>query len=250
MKITACKIRLLILLSIGIVCCGSRRGFGQDHLQLHVALAGMFQNSTDLDNFTATYNAVNREHLVRELDGMTTLVGWRWGAGYRHLDRFNYALTVGMYEVGAEDQGRFSNGERRDFALDVSSAFLDLDAGYFNGDFLFNGVLTFYFNRQVRLETGYVSFDPENRPLDGIYRGEVSFAMDLGIMAGMLKYPFLITEKLTYPVYTSHGNALSNGSAEFPSDYFAFVSKGTYPGLSSNIDGLKIFITLGYLFRF
>ncbi len=238
-------------LIIGILLCGSEAGISQDHIQLQIALAGMFHNSADLDNFTTTYNAYNQNFLVRSLGGMSTLVGWRWGVGYRHLDRFNYAMMVGMYQVGAEDQAGFSNGERREFKLDISSPFVDLDAGYYDGTFLFNGLLTFYFTKKTRLETGYVSFDPEERPLDGVYRGETNLSIDLGIMAGMLKYPFLITARVSSPIYTSHDeSSLSNGISEFPSDYFSYMGKGKYPGLSSEIDGFKIFITLGYLFQF
>ena len=234
-----------------ILICGFASGYGQDHFQLHIALTGMFHRSTGLDQFTSSYNTLNQAYLVRSLDGMQEVFGWRWGVGYRHFDRFNFAFMIGMYQVGSEDQARFSNGERREFILDITSPFVELDAGFYDGTFLFNGLLTFYFNRQIRLETGYVSFDPSDRPLDGVYRGDVDLAIDMGAMAGMVKYPFLITLKLSYPVYSSHdGETLTNGIAEFPSDYFSYVGKGEYPGLSSDIDGFKVFVTLGYLFQF
>jgi len=234
-----------------ILCAMSNQGFGQKHLQLHIALAGMFPNSDDLDNFTTTYNTLNQNYLARHLDGLSPTVGWRWGAGYRHFDKFNYALMIGMYQVGSEDQARFANGERREFKLYISSPFAELDAGYFTGTYLFNGLLTFYFNKQIKLETDYVTFDPEDRPLDGIYRGQVNLTVDMGAKVGMIKYPFLITALISFPVYSSHeGTALSNGTNEFPGDYFSYVGKGEYPGLSADIDGFKIFVTLGYLFQF
>lgn len=224
---------------------------GQDHLQLDIGMAGMITGSSDLKYFTTSYNALNKYFLVHPLDGMPVIAGWRWGVGYRHFERFDYGLMVGEYQLGAEDQARFSNGERRDFRLDIKSAFVEFEAGYFTGTFLINGLVTFYINRQVRLETGYVSFDAVERPLDGVYRGEVDLSLDLGIAGGILKYPFLIMAKFSYPVYSgSNSGALSNGISEFPGDYFAFVGKGEYPGMSSDLDGLKIFFTLGYLFQF
>ena len=244
-------IHLFVATIVFLIAALAGPGYAQDHLQLHVALAGMFPNSADLDNFGETYNALNNRYLARKMDGMATAVGWRWAAGYRHFDRFNYALTIGMYQVGCEDQARFTNGERREYKLDIRSPFVEVDAGYFTGSYLFNGLLTLYFGRQIRLQTNYVSFDPRDRPLDGVYRGEVDVSIDLGVMAGMIKYPFIITTRISFPVYSSDdGTALSNGVNEFPGDYFSYVGKGAYPGLSADIDGFKIFVTLGYLFQF
>ena len=83
--------------------------------------------------------------------------------------------------------------EKRDFLSRES-------VSYNFGNFLLNGILGFYVNRNVVLEATYNGL--ANQALTGKYPGETSFSSDIGISFGVLKKPFFLLGRITYPIYT------------------------------------------------
>lgn len=225
---------------------------------LGLGFSGIFYKSHDFDQFAETYNLFNREYLAKPLQSFDNAFGLRWNVGIRGISKLNYAIITGYLSYVDNSSAVYGNGERRDFKFNQSSFFIDTELGYTYERYLINGVMTFYFNRNSSIESSYAGDTSHQitQSLSGTYKALSSYALDLGVSFGIIKEPFLIIAKITYPVYTGGSEIffrdqslekVQNEIDGFPRDYFAYVGKEPYPAVRANIDGLKFLISLNYM---
>jgi hypothetical protein len=218
----------------------------------------MFPESGDLDRFTKTYNSVNAAGLAHPLEGFGgSAVAGRVEGGYRYLGKFSGAVLLGWFGSQRKDNAVFGNGESRNLELKLNSLYVETELGYSRNNYILNGFATFFFNRTVKIETQYSGplGDITTQSLTGTYKGTVNFSTDLGITAGFLKEPIFFMLKIAYPVYRGSGSEdlrdkgsekITAGIDKFPGDYFEYANSPTYPGVASNIDGLKLWLTVAF----
>jgi hypothetical protein len=244
------------LIILMILCSGVVQA--QYYATLGVGFSGVFYTTNDFDQFTQTYNAYNRSYLVRPLETIDNAFGIRWDVGFRKISTFNLALNLGYQSFLDNGVAQYGNNEQRDFKFNQKHFFLDAEFGYKIDQYLINSVATLFINRVSSLESIYVGdeSDPNVASLSGTYKTEPTYALDLGIVFGIIKKPFLIITKVTYPVYTGGKDIyyrdkdqkkIQQGLDAFPRDYFDYMAKGDYPAVRSNVDGLKFMISLNYL---
>ena len=238
------------------LCLFITAGFTQQYLTGGVGLIVGLVNSDGLDRFVSSYNQVNAAVLINPVSKFSQTFGVRGELGYRYMGGMNAAVLMGYQGHSFEDMSEFSNNESRNFKLSFSNIFIEGELGYTIDNFLINGLLGFYLNRTVEMETWYNGV--ESRSLNGKYRGDTFFSCDIGISLGVNRAPFFLVGKIGYPLYTSGRDArlLDENAAKrqanlhlFPDDYRAYIGRQPYDGVPADIDGLKFLIVLSYAFR-
>jgi hypothetical protein len=213
-------------------------------------------DSDGLDRFVTTYNQVNAPVLTNPVSNLSNVFGVRGELGYRYLHDISVAALFGYQRYSFEDVSNFSNGESRSFELSFNNIFIEGELGYKFGNFLVNGMLGFYLNRNVEMETSYTGMS--DRSLSGIYKNKTCYSSDIGISFGVQKNSFFLMGKISYPIYTGGNDdrltdntpaKVSDNLQKFPEDYWEYVARENYDGIPSNIDGLKFIITLSYAFQ-
>lgn len=228
--------------------------WAQHYITLGLGLNGAFYDSEDLDRFKETYNLVNKQSLSRSMQGLGEAVGLRWEGGYRYLGRLGIAVLVGTQNYIGKDAAQYRNGEARNLELEMNNLYVECEIGRTHKIFFVNGIFTFFFNRTLILESTYSGSMSES-PLNGTYIGDTSVSTDMGIAIGIFKDPIIITGKITYPIFTRGGSTVlqdkriekvENGTDIFPNDYVDYCYSKTYDGIASDIDGLKILVTVAF----
>jgi hypothetical protein len=244
------QFNVILLIVLGICSLPA-----QNFVLLGGGYSAILYGSDDLDEFTNTYNLVNQQNLLQPLDGLDNGMGIRWEVGYRYSGARHYAVTGGYISYTEEDLAKFSNGEKRHNSFKLSTMYLEGEAGFGIGNFFITGVLGLYFNRKSELSTTYKSLSGESKALDGIYNSAVAMAGDVGLAVGLYRHPFFLVLKITHPILTGGSedplkderlDKIAEGTERFPVNFAEFLGKGAYKGVSSDIDGLKISITISY----
>jgi hypothetical protein len=227
----------------------------QNFVLLGGGFSAIFYGSDDLDEFTNSYNLVNQQNLLQPLDGLDSGMGIRWEIGYRYSGIRHYAVTGGYISYNEEDLANFSNGEKRRNTFELSTMYLEGEAGFGIDNFFITGVLGLYFNRKSELKSVYKSVSGESKALDGIYTSGIVMAADVGLAIGLYRHPFFLVGKITHPILTGGSEdpliderleKTSEGTERFPVNFAEFLGKGSYKAVSSDIDGLKISIMISY----
>ncbi len=228
------------------------------YVSIGLGFTGVFYKSHDINQFTQTYNLYNHSILIKPLQSFDNGFGLRWEVGYRRINKMNFALNTGYLSYVNNSTAEFDNQQRRDIKFSQSNFFIETEVGYNLNKYLINGVVTFHFNRNSSLESSFTGDDddPLENSINGTYKTLSSFALDLGIAFGIVKAPFLIVAKISYPVATGGSEIfyrdqtpekVQNEIDGFPRDYFAYAGKEPYPAVRANIDGVKFFISLNYM---
>ena len=243
---------IIIVFSLFLFCIHPLKA--QHYLTGGMGYSIGFLSSDELDLFKNTYNDWYQSSLSRQLAGFSPSVGLRWFIEYRHMDRFNTAVSFGSQNYSSRDDATWINAVR-ELKLEIRSWFLEAQLGRtFNDKYFVNGVLTVYFKRDITLASGYSStlYQPEKSALTGLYEGATSVSTDLGIAVGLFKDPLFLSLKITYPLFTGGGAAAlrdpdpekyEQGTQIFPDDYDSYMLGYGYKGVKGNIDGWKIMIT-------
>lgn len=230
---------------------------GQGYFTLGGGFGFMFPESKDLDTFTETYNLVNAAGLAQPLKGFDGSAGAaRVEGGYRWLGKPGGAMLLGWFGSQKKDAAVFGNNESRSLELKITGLYLETELGFSYSNFFLNGMVSFVFNRTATIESRYSNplGDISTKSLNGTYKGTVNFSTDLGIVAGFLKEPLFLMLKIAYPVYRGSeseelreksSEKIASGIDKFPGDYIEYVSSPTYPGVAGNINGLKLWLTVG-----
>lgn len=228
--------------------------WAQHYITLGLGFSGAFYDSEDLSRFKGTYNSVNNPYLAKYMQGIGRAVGFRWEFGYRHIDRIGTAVLIGMQNYTSKDAAQYQNGEVRNLELEMNNLYVEFEIGHTHSIFFVNGLFTFFFNRKLILESTYLGPMSES-PLDGTYIGDTSVSTDMGITIGIFKEPIIITGKISYPIFIRGGSTVlqdkriekvENGTDIFPNDYVDYCYGKTYDGVASDIDGLKILVTIAF----
>ena len=190
--------------------------------------------------------------MLDPMGGFRVPMGVQAEVGFRHFAPFNYAAQVGYQFYISKDFAHFQNYDRRDYSLTFQSVFLELEAGFMFRDFFMNGVSAFSFYRKVKMKSTYKGYQ-ELSALDGTYSADPYTSTDIGVHFGYFKDPFILSLKVTYPVYTGGADAvLADNNPKkvalntnvFPDDFESALFNQPYKGVASNIDGLKVIISL------
>lgn len=253
MKLKEFIIKKIFIIFLIFIVCKSQL-WAQHYITLGLGFSGVFYDSEDLDRFKETYNLVNNQSLSKVMQGIGEVVGLRWEGGYRYFGPLGLAVLLGIQNYTGKDAARYRNGDVRNLELEMNSLYVEGELGHTHNAFFVNGSLTFFFNRQLILESTY-SGSINKSPLNGTYLGSSSVSTDMGIAAGIFKEPIIITGKISYPIFTRGGSTVlqdksiekvENGTDIFPNDYADYTYGKTYDGVSSDIDGLKILVTVVY----
>ena len=242
------KIILVLIISASYFLPAS----GQNYITFGLGYSmGVFK-SKGLDLFKKSYNAVNRPYMLDPMGGFRVPMGVQAEVGFRHFAPFDYAIQGGYQFFISKDFAQFQNYDRREYSLTFQSVFLELEAGYMFRDFFFNGVTTFSLYRKVKMKSKYKGYQ-ELSALDGNYSADPHISSDLGIHLGYFKDPFILSLKVTYPVYTGGGDVVlvdnnpkkvALNTNVFPDDFESALFNQEYKGVASNIDGLKVIISI------
>lgn len=247
-----------IVLVLFILMAGKSPGWSQHYMTLGLGVSLTFHQSDDLNRFTETYNLVNAAGLAQPLKGMDgSAVGFRLEGGYRHFGGLGGAVLAGWQQSTKKDIAQFGNGETRNLEFKINSFYVESELGHSFKKFLVNGLLTLSFQRKITIESVYSGpmGEVSEKTLTGNYRNDRAFSADLGIAVGLLREPMYLIAKITYPVYTGGGSQvlkdetpekLSRGTEKFPGDYLEYVSSEVYPGVASDINGLRIMLTVAF----
>lgn len=244
-----------MLLAFVLVLTISSSAAAQHFLTVGPGFALRVFKSEKLNHFTDTYNLDNFNSLATLLNGFDGSEGLRFEVGYRYWKHYTAAVSLGWMTFTRKDNATFTNNETRLLELKSNSFYLEYEAGRPFGDFFVNGVLAFFFNRNVKIEAAYFDANGRNfaRRLNGNYRGATAFSGDLGIAVGMYRKPIFLVAKITYPFFaTDKSDRLrdertakqEDGSALFPDDYINFKAREPYDGVPNDLDGLKISLTV------
>ncbi len=234
--------------------------FAQKYVTVGAGASGAFYNSDGLKEFKKTYNLMNQNYLKQYMKGISQPLGLRGEIAFRYFtESFNFAGLAGLQYYTVKDVAEYHNTEARYFELKATSFFFESEFGLnFDGLFI-NSVITFFHNSGVSIKSEY-SFPPTTdediKAMDGTYKGESFFSTDLGISFGIVKEPLVFSLKATYPVYAIGGSAVlrdknstkvTMGTDIFPDDYGAYLFSEPYDGIKSNIDGLKVLLTVAFV---
>jgi len=249
--------KILALLFVPIVC--QAQLIAEKYLTLGVGFSSAIYESKDLDRFTETYNSVYRADLLARFKGLGSGEGLRWEAGYRRLGRWSMAVLAGWQNYLTKDAARFANGEARNLELKMSSLYVEYELGRAWNNFFVNGALTVFFNRKFTLESKYSgpASEAANKTLNGTYKTDKAISVDAGIALGIFREPIFIVGKITYPLFTGGSSVFEDKAATrtppgfdvFPSDYESYLQGQDYPGVSGDVDGLKILVTAAFAIR-
>ncbi len=217
-------------------------------------------SSDDLDYFAETYNYMNRGSLYAPLKGFSGSAGVRFQVGYRNVKGIHRAITAGYQSFENRDIAQFYNGANRTLSLKMAGLFIEGELGkMLRRPYFINGVMTFYLSRNVKLKSSYS--DPSevaSTSISGNYEGFAAFSADIGVAFGFLREPFMLTCKISFPIYTGGSSNLlrdtspekiEQGTQVFPDDYEKYLFYEPYTGVKSNIDGWKILITGSFIKR-
>lgn len=238
----------------------------QHYLTPGVGYSLAFFDSDDLELFKDSYNFINKPRgLLTQFHGLKQPVGIRFEMGYFHFGKLSTHAHIGFQNYVTKDFAEFDNHENRELILKLRSFFIEGGIGPRFGKFFINGITTIYFHRKISLESIFNGpEDPQGvSPLDGEFQSTSSISTDFGIAVGINKDPIVLTLKITYPLFTGGSNdvltddnlaKVKAGTSLFPANFqTALLSLNPeselygkpYDGIRSNIDGLKIIITLG-----
>ncbi|MEK7728111.1 MAG: hypothetical protein AAB354_06820 [candidate division KSB1 bacterium] len=245
------------LLSL-LLACNTSAALAQQYVVAGGGFGLMQFGSRDLDLFQNTYNNVNYSSgLSALLRGFDLGIGLSGEVSYRHLGRWSRALTFGYQEYSATDIAAFVNGVERNLKLTMNHIYLQPAFGITKKNIFVEGLVTIYGLRRFTLNSRLLDDDSPN-PLTGAYKATNSFATDLGIAFGATSGPIMLLAKISYPVRKSgRTKILTDPSAAkaplklnaFPDDFVKFVAREPYKGVASDIDGVKVMVTLNYAFR-
>lgn len=247
--------RKILIISLCLIVTRSQSG-AQQLITFGVGFSGSFYHSADLDRFQKTYNLVYQQHLAKYMQGLDQAFGLRWEIGYRRPGRPGIAVLTGIQNYTSRDLAQFENAETRKLELQLKSLYLECEAGSTHKNFFLNGVLTLFFNRKLALKSTYsnpMDVDIPNKSLNGNYKGDTSISTDVGIMVGFYKEPIILAVKMTYPVFTAGRSSVlrddkiekvNDGTNIFPDNYEAFLIRKPYDGVASDINGLKVSVTI------
>ncbi|MBL7074426.1 hypothetical protein ISS37_04205 [candidate division KSB1 bacterium] len=244
-----------ILIMFFILMVFKSQLWAQHYITLGLGFSGAFFDSEDLDRFKETYNSVNSPYLANYMRGIGGAMGLRWEIGYRYIGRLGTAVLIGMQNYKSNDAAQYQNGEVRNLELKMNSMYVESEIGHTRKNFFVNGVLTLFFDRKLTLKSKYSGPTSEavKNPLNGTYNSDTSISTDMGIAIGIIKEPIILTGKITYPLFTGGGSnilqdkrveKIENGTDIFPNDYEDYCFDKTYDGVASDIDGLKILVTI------
>ncbi|MDZ7343094.1 MAG: hypothetical protein ONA90_01125 [candidate division KSB1 bacterium] len=228
----------------------------QHYLTIGAGFQGMLYGSDDLDRFKDTYNTntFNVANLAFPMKGFGAGVGFRLEGGFRRFSRFSAAMLVGWQNYTGNDGAQFRNGETRNLELKIKSFFIESELGYGWNKIFVNALVALSFNRRLTMESKYEGeISGPLDPLSGTYKSGPHLTTDLGIAAGVFKAPLFLVLKIAYPVYTGgqsniledpQPQKIADGFNFFPDDFNKFVNRETYKGVASDVDGLKMLITV------
>lgn len=247
--------KIPVILSILMSCTIPLQA--QHYLSLGLGFGTTFYSANDLDRFTETYNFVNRHNLASPLNGLDGAEGLRGEIGYRHLGRLSLAALAGLLSFGRRDFARYNNGEARNMKLAMRSFYVEYEMGLRRNNFFVNGLVTIFLNRQFTIESAYSTLagEPTFKSLNGTYKSDATLSADVGITLGFFKDPIFLTGKITYPVFTggksnvlqdNRADKIADGTNVFPSDYIRYVNGTGSAGVGSDIDGLKILVSVAF----
>ncbi len=244
-----------VLSLVILFALGSRPAFAQHYLAAGGGFSLMQLKSSDLDRFQLTYNFVNSQSgQTALLQGFDLGIGLSGEVSYRHLGKWSKALAVGYQESKATDVASFLDGTIRRFKLRIRQYYLQPGFGYTNKDIFVDGIATIFLCRALQLDSRLVGSTSAN-PLTGIYNSEASLAVDAGMAFGFVSGPIMLILKVTYPIRKSGDKEIltdpapakvADNRSAFPDDYINFLAGLPYRGVSSDIDGVKVMMTLKY----
>ncbi|KAA3616208.1 MAG: hypothetical protein DWQ05_10705 [Calditrichaeota bacterium] len=242
-----------ILIFLGFALLQLQQLSAQHYLTFGAGYSSIIFNSDELDQLEITYNYVNSPNLSRFMTGIRTGDGVRIEAGYRYLKKWSAAVNAGFQYYSGFDGAAFNNGQGRNLDLKIKQFFLDSEFGHTFRNYFFNGLLTAYFARDLKLISEYTGPEDEiDRPISGTFKGDVNFALDAGISIGLHKEPFMLIGKITYPVYSAADSdkLVKKGGGDFnsfPSDFVQYTAGESYEALTNEIDGLKIMLSFVFV---
>ncbi len=244
--------KVFIIFFCLIVC--KSPSLAQHYFTLGLGFSGAFFKSKDLNRFTETYNSVNSPYLAKYLRGIEGAVGLRWEVGYRYMGRLGIAVLAGLQNYISKDAATYQNGETRNLQLEMNSMVVEWEIGHAHNNLFISGVFTLFFNRKLILESEYSGL-LEKDPLSGTYISDATISTDLGIAIGIIRRQIILSGKITYPLFTGGKSTvlkdkrlekIADGIDIFPADYADYCFGKSYTGIKSNIDGLKILVTVAF----
>lgn len=242
--------KILLIFFVLLFCNSPLRA--QHYFTLGIGFSGAFLKSDDLNRFKDTYNLVNNPYLSKYMRGIDGAVGLRWEVGYRYMGGLSTAVLVALQNYTSKDAATYQNGETRNLELEMNSMVVEWEIGHTHNNLFISGVFTLFFNRKLILESEY-SGSLEKDPLSGTYISDATISTDLGIAIGIIRRQIILTGKITYPLFTGGSSnvlqdkrleKIANGTDIFPADYADYCFEKNYKGVKSNIDGLKILVTV------
>ena len=243
----------LVLISI-ILASYESPSWAQHYFTFGVGFSGAFFKSEDLDHFKDTYNLVNSSSLAKYMRGIDGAVGLRWEVGYRYMGGLSTSVLIGLQNNTSKDAATYQNGETRSLELDMNGLFVEWELGQARNQFFINGLITLFLNRKLILESKY-SDTTKKEPLSGVYSSDATISTDLGIAIGIIRRQIILSGKITYPIFTGGKSnflkdkrleKIADGIDTFPADYADYCFGKSYKGVRSNIDGLKILVSIAF----
>lgn len=238
-----------------LLAFGSRPALAQHYLTAGGGFSIMQLQSSDFDRFQLTYNIVNSESgQTSMLQGFDLGIGLGGEVSYRHLGKWSKALTAGYQESKTSDFASYLDDTTRRFTLRIRQYYLQPGFGYTDKDLFVDGIVTIFLRRDLQVDSRLVGNSSAN-PLSGVYKSNVALTLDAGITVGYVSGPLMFILKTTYPIRKSgereilHDPApakVADNRSAFPDDYINFVDGLPYKGIASDIDGLKVMMTLNY----
>lgn len=222
----------------------------QHYLTVGVGYTTVFFLSDDLDQLRDTYNYVNRDNMNRLLVGFQSADGVRVESGYRYLEKWSAAFTLGYERYSTFDAASYNNGEGRQLDLMIDYFLLDTEFGVHRNNYFFDGLLRLSFLRNLELKSQYTGNTEDiERYFTGTFTSDAHFSLGFGISLGAHKEPFMLIGKMLYPVYTLEANKDllardATGNRRFPTDFINFHNALPYDALSNgDLDGLQIILS-------
>ncbi len=258
------KFIIVFVVMIGISHWGAQKNYAQNNnnnwrpkkfLTVGLGLGAGFLGSDELTNFKTTYNYVYGPYLFNPFKGFGGAMVFRVELAYRKFGPQNMTFLLGWQKYKNRDVAEFAAEDAflRQLELNMNGPYADFEMGItYKRRYILNGVISLFMNRKVSIKSDYEGGE-QKADLIGTYEGFVPFALDLGVVLGVYRDPIFLTCKITYPLFTGGGaTALydpaiarsQNDTPIIPSDYYDYFSGGGYEGVKSNIDGLKIIITM------
>jgi len=111
----------------------------QHFVMLGGGYSAILYNSEELDEFTDSYNSINRGFLSQPLDGIDNGMGLRLELGYRYISKWHLAGFVGYISYQEEDIAKYTNGEKRQNKFEHSMMYLEGETGVGIENFFING---------------------------------------------------------------------------------------------------------------